>query len=133
MERFDSSDISAYKSLLEVAEDVTLEVWPTIDGFTLVDADPDGVTELSMSRLLNSRITLSRINLRNRHCGTMTKVFQLSCELCKKYGVKSFIVQSTITPEMVAWCVKNGLHPAVYSCFEADGVLYGDYIYTIDQ
>lgn len=132
MDKFDSEDIIAYKELIESSEGVTLEVWPTIRGFTLVDPSPEGETELSMSRLFNSRITLSRINLTKRRQGTMTKIFQLSCNICRKHGIKSFVVQSTITPEMVAWCVKNGLKPVQYSCFEADDVLYGDYICDVE-
>lgn len=132
MDKFDREDILNYKELVESSEGVTLEVWPTIRGFTLVNPSPEGETELSMSRLFNSRITLSRINLVKRRCGTMTKIFQLSCDICRKYGIKSFVVQSTITPEMVAWCMKNELKPVQYSCFEADGVLYGDYIYDVE-
>lgn len=127
MYNFDIVDIGAYKDIMEAGENANMEVVKTFTGFTMVSEDRSRLSELAMGIVYDRAIILSRIFLERRRVGTMTKIFNLSLDLCKKYNTRKFIVQSVVTPEMASWCASNKMLPMMYSSYEQDGVIYGDY------
>lgn len=127
MYNFDTVDIGAYKDIMEAGENTSMEVIRTFTGFSMVAEDSSRLSELAMGIVYDRAIILSRIFLERRRVGTMTKIFNLSLDLCKKYNTRKFIVQSVVTSEMASWCVSHGMSPVMYSSYEQDGVIYGDY------
>lgn len=125
---FNDEDILAYKTLLEECEGVSLAAQRGFTGFELYSDDPNVETELGMGMVYGRQIILSRILLHRQRAGTMSKIFQLSLAVCRKHGIPKFVVQSTVTPAMVDWCIKHGMTPVEHTTVVCDGVVYGDYI-----
>lgn len=127
MLNFDNKDIMVYKELLERKDNIQLDIYRSYTGFSLYSIDSNYITELEMSIIPNRQMILNRIVLKNRRIGTMTELFKISIDLCKKYSIHKFIVQSVITKEMSRWCIKNGLSPCEYSGYYVNDVFIGDY------
>ena len=102
MYNFDTVDIGAYKDIMEAGENTSMEAIRTFTGFSMVAADSSRLSELAMGIVYDRAIILSRIFLERRRVGTMTKIFNLSLDLCKKYNTRKFIVQSVVTSEMAS-------------------------------
>lgn len=88
-------------------------------------------SELRLLFLGSYQVTVSRVAFLHRRQGTMTKVLSFLEDFCKQNQIQRILIQSVETPEMAAFCVKNGFTPNPYASFLADGCVLGDYIKNI--
>lgn len=76
---------------------------------------------------LGDTIIVSRVNFKVKRKGIMTYCYKLLKKFAKANNFKRVIIQSVLTSEMSAWCIKNKFKPNEY-CMKIDGVLVGDYV-----
>lgn len=84
-------------------------------------------TELRISFLGNIQATISRVEFTHKRCGTFTEIIEILKRICVEKGIGRIVIQSTLTPEIVKFCKKNGFVPSSYSSYEMDGIILGDY------
>lgn len=96
------------KTLLTEAESCEFDLWD--DGKNNDFLGKNGHSRLRISIPLygTPSFVISVVNLVNRHQGTMTKIFEIVKEFCLQNGVKTIIIQSVGTEEMMQWCQKFG-------------------------
>lgn len=122
---FSEEDIVALKSIIEIADEVSIQVKREMSGIWFHSDDWE--SQLRLLILGNFRVTISRASFRNRRRGTMTSVLRYLKEFCQKHDMKEIVVQSVESREMVNWCQKNGFVPNPYASMLIKGILLGDY------
>lgn len=124
--KISEKDILELSRLITEREGVPIECEQELSGTWLHSSDWE--TELRLLAFLNQRLTVSRVCFQKRRKGTMTAVLEWMKTFCEKNCISEIVVQSVETPEMAAWCRKNGFRPnpsASLMCSE--GFIIGDY------
>lgn len=116
------------RDLIDVIESADNCVLSTLVNFRELWLESEQGTELRLLALQDFSLTISRVNFINRRQGTMTKVFQILKQFCEERQIGRLVVQSVLTPEMAAWCEKNGFEPDKYASFPANGFISGDWV-----
>ena len=75
-------------------------------------------------------LRISRVCFKNRRRGTMTSIVGILIDYCQREGISEILIQSVETPEMMAFCLKNGFVPSEWN-IPTEDVLLGDYILKI--
>lgn len=127
---FTEDFIQSLSTVLSDAEDVSINSLKETSGIWLFSKDND-VTELRLSIQGSRSVTISRVQLVHTRIGTLTKIFELLLNFCSSNGIRSIVVQSVITKEMAAWCLKNGFEPHPLCSFAVDDYIVGDYILNL--
>lgn len=122
---FSDEDIVALKSIIEIADGVSIQVKREMSGIWFHSDDWE--SQLRLLILGNFRVTISRACFQNRHQGTMTSVLRYLKEFCQRHNIKEIVAQSVESREMVNWCQKNGFTPDPYASLLIKGILLGDY------
>ena len=122
---FTIEDIYHILDVLEQGE--SSEITCVVDGSTCCFSSTDKTTELLIGIRNNKVLVVPRVMFYRRRQGLMTKIFNLCREFCKKEDLKTLIIQSVESPEMVMWCLKNHFKSVPATAFENNGIVYGDY------
>jgi hypothetical protein len=62
-------------------------------------------------RYYGQRLILASVQFVHRRQGQMTHLYEILKMMKKNHGYACIIIENACTPEMMAWCAKNGLHP----------------------
>lgn len=65
--------------------------------------------QLRISCLGRIALIISNVSLKNKHCGTMSKILEFLIQKCKENNVPKIIVQYVLTEEMASFCLKEFL------------------------
>lgn len=122
---FSKKEAEALRELLEEAEGTPVQYTPGLREIWYRGENTE--MELRILFLFNFKITVSRVCFTRRRKGTMTKVFDFLMDFCRNKQIEKIVVQSVETPEMAAWCLKNGLIPDIASSFFMENYYIGDY------
>lgn len=88
-------------------------------------------SELRLLFMGTYQVTVSRVAFIHRRHGTMTKVLAFLEDFCRQHQIQRILIQSVETPEMAAFCQKNGFEPRPNASFEMHGYILGDHIKEI--
>lgn len=125
----DESVIERIKKVIEMKNNEKVNITKTFNTFWLRSEESE--LEFRVSRLANVKIIISRVEFTKKRNGTMTNIFLILKQYCEKENIKLITVQSVSSKEMMNWCLKNSFKPDYFN-FEHDGVVYGDYNYTVN-
>lgn len=127
---FAENDKQALIALLEPREKTKILCHSELNGIWL--CNEDFTTELRLLLLGNIRLTISRVCFQNQRQGTMTAVIEYLYDFCRQHDIRTILIQSVLTKEMVSWCCKNEFRPSLTSSFTNNqGIILGDYEKTI--
>ncbi len=93
---------------------------------------PEGPYELMVSLDRVGRFFIRRVYMAHSRAGHMTNIFEAakSCrDACK---IESIVVESVLTLEMQAWCIKHRFRPPVCGTTMEDGLVCGDWHYDFE-
>ena len=123
---FTEKDIVELSQLLLEREGGRIECEKEISGIWL--HSPGFETELRLHTLKNMWLTVSRVCFMKRRQGTMTAVSEWLKTFCAAHSIPEIVIQCVQTPEMAAWCQKNGFVPDPIASFPYNGgFIAGDY------
>lgn len=99
----------SFQEGVELQENYTHNMFTETLGFSSEDAE----TTLMLRVFNHEYIYIKLASFRNTRRGTMTHIFQLLCEKLQGTSIRTFVVESVLTPAMRSWCLKHGLHPSL--------------------
>lgn len=134
--KFGEEFIQSLHELLNRQDDALYEVrhegYSYPDTYWFIGPESDlGNAELRIA-LGKNELVISRVLFVHRRQGVMTAVFKYLQQNAPGLGCSRIGVESACTPEMVAWCRKNGFRVLEATDFESDGVVFGDYVKDLD-
>ena len=120
--KFSPEDIQAIKTFIEKREGIAVIAEPQMSGVWFHSEN----WELGVRLLLlaDFHLTVSRVAFIHKRRGTMTSLLSLLEDFCIRNQVKQILIQSVETPEMAAWCMKNGFIPDPNASFWTNNILW---------
>ena len=128
IEALTQNELNNLKAILERGEKTEFQLYPEYRT-TFWFQDNQGA-ELRVVCGLD-RITVSRVCLNNKRCGTMTKILHELRMICASHHWKIIVIQSVLTKEMENWCHKNGFLPDEYCSIQTEEGIRGDFLKEI--
>lgn len=130
--QFDDDFQEHIASIIAEGDRCSIEIVQTEHGIghTLWFRGPDK-TELRLLLLGTLRLSISRVEFKNKSQGTMQKILEVLIEFCKNKKIQMIVIQSVVTKEMASFCLKNGFIPDTYRSIFSDGYTAGDYYYQL--
>ena len=125
------NEITSLIEMISDSEGTHISAEQELHGVWLHSADWS--TELRLSIYCERFIMVSRVVFSRQRVGTMTKVFEWMQRYAKANKLDGCIIQAVSTPEMLAWCLKNGFSPNLSTCYESNGRQYGDYYFYLNS
>ena len=122
---FEDSEIEDLMRIIHENEDVNLECNKEIAGIWIASSYFE--VELRLGFLGNFGLIISRVCFINKRKGTMSAILKYLIEYCKNNLIHFIIVQSVLTKEMAAFCLKHGFKPEPYSSLDAGEFIMGNY------
>lgn len=131
--KFTDEDIEILQDMIEKAERTKMTCRRELSGIWLESKNHDiPVTELRLLILSNIQVTVSRVCFKNERRGTMTSVFEFLKNFCIRNNINQIVIQSVLTKEMSNWCKKHGFNPMNAASIEINGIVIGDYVFTVN-
>lgn len=130
LQKLDDFDFDEIIKTIEKNDDCKLEILEKTRR-SLWFQSKDQETELRLLLMPDMRLTVFRVKFRNRRKGTMTFISQKLKSYCVEKDIPELVVQSVLTKEMAASCIKNGFKPCITSGIDTGEFFSGDYIKKI--